>query len=74
MNANIKKIIENDFENIPEEKMPMVFQIIHTIMQEIAVNEKKNRGSLKGLWGEAIIDDALFSEAKSSLFPYGREK
>jgi hypothetical protein len=38
-------------------------------MQKAKMSGK--RGSLKGIWKGSVVDEKLFSEAKSSLFPYG---
>ena len=67
-----KKKIFKEIEDIPEDKAPKLYKIIHLFTDEIMTGGKKikNRGSLKGIWKGSQIDEDLFNDAKKSLFPY----
>lgn len=66
-----KEKILKEIERVPEDKMPTLYKAIH-LLTELMVATKKTgaRGSLKGIWKGNQIDEALFTEAKRSLFPY----
>ena len=66
-----QKILK-DIEEVPEEKKPILYKIIHLLVKELTPVSKviKNRGSLKGIWKDSQIDESLFTEAKKSLFTY----
>ena len=67
-----EKIIE-EIETIPEKMMPRFYRIIHLLKTELYKSEGiSNKRSLKGIWKDSELDDRLFEEAKSSLFPYKR--
>ena len=65
-----KKILK-EIEDIPEDKIPKLYKIIHIVTSELMNKPKKseNRGSLKGIWKGSNIDEKLFYEAKKSIFP-----
>ncbi len=72
MPLTYKDKILKELEEIPEEKMPKIYRVIHLLATELVSKTKKtgNSGSLKGIWKGSQIDEALFIEAKKSLFPY----
>ncbi|GBD98089.1 hypothetical protein BMS3Abin07_00097 [bacterium BMS3Abin07] len=72
MPLTYKDKILKELEEIPEEKMPKIYRIIHLLIAELESKTKKagNRGSLKGIWKGCQIDEVLFHDAKKSLFPY----
>ena len=72
MFSNYKERILKEIERIPENKIPKLYRVIHMLATELIPEAKKteNRGSLKGIWKDAEIDESLFIEARKSLFPY----
>lgn len=76
MPLTYKDKILKELEEIPEEKMPKLYRIIHLLVAELLSKTKKagNSGSLKGIWKGGQIDEMLFIEAKKSLFPYEDKK
>ena len=66
-----EKILK-DIEEVPEEKKPILYKIIHLLVKELTPVSKttKERGSLKGIWKGSQIDESLFNKAKKSLFTY----
>jgi len=69
MNESIyKKEIIQEIENIPNDSLPKVLKLIHFFKEEILTEKKKERGSLKGIWGNIEIEDEIFLDAKKSLF------
>lgn len=73
--GNMSKYRERLLEEIrefPEEMMPELYKIIHLLNTKFVPRMKKTkkRGSLKGIWKGSQIDEALFLQAKKSLFPY----
>lgn len=72
MEATYKERMLKEIEQIPEEKMPKLYRIIHLLSAELISKTKKteNRGSLKGIWKGSKINESLFVEAKKSIFPY----
>lgn len=72
MESTYKERMLKEIEEIPEEKMPKLYRIIHLLSAELSSKTKKieNRGSLKGIWKGNQIDESLFIEAKKSIFPY----
>lgn len=76
LSAYRSQILE-EIARIPENKMPILYQIIHLLAAEFAPGsgaaepERSGiRGSLKGIWQGCQIDETLFAEAQESLFPY----
>jgi len=74
MKSNYKEKLLKEIEGIPTEMMPKFYRIIHILRTELMPKTKKSkiRGSLKGIWKGSQIDEALFLEAKKSVFPYER--
>jgi len=72
MRSKYKEKISKEIENIPENKMPKLYKVIHVLTSEIISKTGKTgkRGSLKGIWKGSNIDESLFNKAKKSLFPY----
>lgn len=72
MISNYKERLLKEIEGFPEEKIPKLYKIIHILRVELMQKAKKAgiRGSLKGIWKGSQIDEALFLEAKKSMFPY----
>jgi mRNA-degrading endonuclease YafQ of YafQ-DinJ toxin-antitoxin module len=72
MLSTYKERILREIERVPESKMPKLYRVIHLLATELMPETKKaaKRGSLKGIWKGAQIDESLFIEAKKSLFPY----
>jgi hypothetical protein len=72
MDYDRKEKLHKLIETIPDDMMPVVYKMINLLKNEWALSTKKNgqRGSLAGLWENAQIDDALFDEAKKSIYPY----
>jgi len=66
-----EKILK-DIEEVPEDKKPILYKIIHLLVKELTPVSKitKKRGSLKGIWKGSQIDESLFTKAKKSLFTY----
>lgn len=67
-----KEKILKELEGVPDEMMPKLYKIIHLLTTELMQkkDDKKNRGSLKGIWKGSQIDESLFLDAKKSVFPY----
>jgi hypothetical protein len=67
-----KEKLLREIEEIPDDLAPSFYRIVHVLKTEWVPETKKNsrRGSLKGIWRGSQIDDALFDEARDSLFPY----
>jgi len=72
MLSTYKEKILKELEEVPGEMMPKLYKIIHLLTTELIQKkeEKKNRGSLKGIWKGSQIDESLFLDAKKSVFPY----
>jgi hypothetical protein len=72
MPSTYKEKLLKEIEGIPEEMMPKLYRIIHILKTELVSKTKTFgiRGSLRGIWKGSQIDEALFLEAKKSLFPY----
>jgi hypothetical protein len=72
MLSTYKEKIIKELEGVPGEMMPKLYRIIHLLTTELIpkTKEKKDRGSLKGIWKGSQIDESLFLEAKKSLFSY----
>lgn len=72
MLSTYKEKILKEIEQVPEDKMPTLYRVIHLLATELMAETKKtgNRGSLKGIWKDSQIDESLLMEAKKSLFPY----
>jgi len=72
MPSTYKERLLKEIEGFPEEKISKLYKIIHILRIELMQKAKKPgiRGSLKGIWKGSQIDEALFLEAKKSLFPY----
>jgi hypothetical protein len=71
MLSTYKEKILQELDRVPEEKMPMLYQLIHLVTTEFITETKtKQRASLQGIWQGSQIDESLFTEARRSLFPY----
>jgi hypothetical protein len=72
MPSTYKERLLKEIEGFPEEKISKLYKIIHILRVELMQIARKPgiRGSLKGIWKDSQIDEALFIEAKKSLFPY----
>jgi len=71
MMTKYKEKLLKEIEQVPEESIPNLYRIFHTLKVELARKTKTGkRGSFKGIWGTKRIDENLFQDAKSSLFPY----
>ena len=75
MSQVYKDLIMKDIDNIPLDMLPGFYKIVHTLKQEMVGIKpgRKKRGSLKGIWQGCEIEDALFDEAKKSMFRYGNK-
>ena len=76
MQTSYKERILREIEKIPDEKLGNIYKIIHLLTGEITAGAKKTgtRPSLRGIWKVSQIDEALFTEAKKSLFPYEKSR
>ena len=72
MSQVYKEKILKDINDIPVDMLPGFYKIVHVLKQELIGKNNKpgTRNSLKGIWENVEIDDALFDEAKKSLFKY----
>lgn len=72
MSENYKERLLKEIDEFPEETFPKLYKILHVLRIELMQKTKRShvRGSLKGIWKGSEIDDALFLQAKKSLFPY----
>lgn len=72
MNSVHKGKLYKLIETMPEDMIPVIYKIINLLKMELAPTIKKTgrRGSLAGIWKGSEIDDALYNEAKKSLYPY----
>jgi hypothetical protein len=72
MASTYKEKLIKEIEETPQEIIPKLYEVVHhlrdALMQKVKMSGK--RGSLKGIWKGSVVDDKLFPEAKSSLFPY----
>ncbi len=62
-----------EIKDIPKEMTPVLYKIVHILNARWDVSSesrKGKRGSLRGIWRGAIIDENLFTEARRSLFNY----
>ena len=71
MPLTYKDKILKELEEIPEEKMPKIYRIIHLLIAELESKTKKagNRGSLKGIGKGCQIEEVLFQDAKKARLP-----
>jgi hypothetical protein len=71
MLSTYKEKILQDLDRVPEDKMPVLYQLIHLLTTEFSLEKKTGqRGSLRGIWQGSQVDASLFMEARRSLFPY----
>ncbi len=72
MQSIYKDKIIKEIKGMPEEVLPKIYKIVHSMATELNTLKVKsgNRGSLKGIWKGSRIDESIFLEAKKSLFPY----
>ncbi len=72
MQSTYKDKIIKEIKGMPEEVMPKIYNIVHSMATELNTlkNKSGSRGPLKGIWKESKVDESLFLEAKKSLFPY----
>ena len=71
MMTKYREKLLKEIEQVPEESIPNLYRIFHIFKVELTRKTKTGkRGSLRGIWGTKQIDDNLFHDAKSSLFPY----
>jgi hypothetical protein len=61
-----------EIEDMPEDMMPTFYRIFRILKTGWMPKRRKSghRGSLKGVWRGSQLDDALFREARNSLYPY----
>ena len=72
MASTYKERLLEKIEGFPKEKISKLYKIIHILRVELMQKAEKSgvRGSLQGIWKGSQINEALFLEAKKSLFPY----
>jgi len=72
MALTYKQKLIKEIEETPQEIIPKLYEVIHHLRNELIQKGKMsgNRGSLKGIWKGSVVDEKLFSVAKTSLFPY----
>jgi len=72
MASTYKEKLIKEIEETPQEIIPKLYEMMHYLRDELMQKAKMSgkRGSLKGIWKGSVVDEKLFSEAKSSLFPY----
>jgi len=75
MDAIYKEKLLREIDDLPDEIVPVFYRMIHQIKNKLMLKTEKsgNRGSLKGIWKGSKIDEAMFAEAKRTLFPYESE-
>jgi len=72
MTLTYKEKLIKEIEETPQEIIPRLYEMMHHLRDELMEKAKMSgkRGSLKEIWKGSHVDEKLFSEAKSSLFPY----
>ncbi len=72
MASTYKEKLIKEIEETPQEIIPELYEMMHHLRDELMQKARTpgKRGSLKGIWKGSRVDEKLFSEAKSSLFPY----
>ena len=72
MATTYRQKLFDEINSIPENLIPLFYKVISTLRSEMIQQkiEVPKRGSLRGIWKDAAIDDLLISEAKKSLFSY----
>jgi hypothetical protein len=72
MASTYKEKLIKEIEETPQEIIPKLYEMMHHLRNELMQKAKmsRKRGSLKGIWKGSHVDEKLFSESKSSLFPY----
>jgi hypothetical protein len=72
MASTYKEKLIKEIEETPQEIIPKLYERMHHLRDELMQKAKMSgkRGSLNGIWKGSLLDEKLFSEAKSSLFPY----
>jgi hypothetical protein len=72
MFSDYKEKLLKEIGELPEETIPRLYRIFRILRLEFLQQRKipGARGSLKGIWKGSEIDDALFQEAKKSVFHY----
>jgi len=75
MASTYKEKLIKEIEETPQDIIPKLYEKIHHLRVELIQKAKMSgkRGSLKGIWKGSLVDEKLFSEAKSSTFPYEGE-
>ncbi len=75
MTLSYKEKLIKEIEETPQEFIPKLYEVMHHLREELMRKGKMplKRGSLKGIWKGSVVDEKLFSEAKTSLFPYERK-
>ncbi len=70
MVSTYKERILQELDRVPEDKIPILYQLIHLLTTEFIIEKKTvRRGSLRGIWQGSQIDESLFDAARQSLFP-----
>lgn len=72
MATTYKQKLLGEINAVPEDMLPRFYRVIHTLRTEMMREAAQTtaRGSLRGIWGSVTVDDALFDEARRSLFTY----
>jgi hypothetical protein len=72
LQTTFKEKILTEIDGLSESQLYKIYKFIHLLSTELILKTgtKEKRGSLKGIWKSSIIDEALISDAKKSLFPY----
>ena len=72
MSSPYKEKILEEIQEVPEVHLPTLYKIVHLLIRVLmpGTQRAKKRGSLRGVWKGARIDESLFVEARQSLFPY----
>jgi hypothetical protein len=72
MASKYKEKLIKEIEETPQEIIPKLYEVMHHLRDELMQKARMpgKRGSLKGIWKGSVVDEKLFSDAKSALFPY----
>lgn len=70
-----KERILKELDTVPAEMIPKLYRIIRLLTTELMPKsqERGKRGSLRGIWKGSEVDEALFQDARKSLFTYEHE-
>ncbi|MEW5768398.1 MAG: helix-turn-helix domain-containing protein [bacterium] len=71
---NYRNRLLKEVQEMPDEVLPWFYKIVYLLNREFtpssSLRKKEKRGSLKGIWKGARVDEDLLLQAKKSLFPY----